>query len=467
MKPTLMTEILSGAATNFLPAVGSEHPSRRNGPSRFQICLGSICVFAVFLVSRAVPAANYTAHEWGTFTSVQGSNGELLSWRPLESSELPKFVFSTTGSSLIPGPVNVMSKVNLITLQRMETPVIYFYADQPMNVDVNVAFPKGFLTEWYPQTTEVGPAAPQNANTPATGILRESRAIWRSLQIIPQTKDQPSLADSLPQEKSGSHYFAARETAASYVRANFPGGASELEKFVFYRGAGSFKTPLRVTVDSKSVVSVENTGAQALTHLFLLNIHDGKGSFGVLDELASGNSVTWLPLNDDTAEHWRHLPLPQFQNEIATQIQAALTAEGLFPDEAKAMVNTWKDSWFTEEGVRVLYLLPRPWTDEILPLTLTPQPNELTRVMVGRAEVITAQVETNLFQLLTQAQTGDETARVQTMDELKKLGRFASPALQLATAHNPDPKFISFSFQFLYPPQLPANVGISPALQFN
>jgi len=226
-----------------------------------------------------------------------------------------------------------------------------------------------------------------------------------------------------------------------------------------------------VSVDSNSVVTVENTGAQSLAHLFLLSIHDGQGSIGVLDELASSNSVTWLPLNDDNAEHWRHLPLPQFQNEIAAQIQAALVAEGLFADEAKAMVNTWKDSWFTEEGVRVLYLLPRPWTDEILPLTLTPQPGELTRVMVGRAEVITAQAETNLFQLLTTAQNGDESARVQALAGIKKLGRFANPALQLATAHNPDPKFISFSFQLLYPSQpavqLPAGIGVSPVLQFN
>jgi hypothetical protein len=446
--------------------------SHGNGFNRFHpraLYISALFVLLNFNPADSFAAPNYTAHEWGTFTSVQGSNGQLLSWRPLESSELPAFVFSTTASSGFNR--SSVSKVNMVTLQRMETPVIYFYADQPLKVDVDVAFPNGFITEWYPQATQIGPYAAANSNAPAASLLNERRARWRDLEIIPQTKNQSALADSLPQEKSGSHYFAARETSANYVRANFAGGISELEKFIFYRGVGNFKTPLRVTIDSNTVVTVENTGAQPLAHLFLLNIHDGQGSFGMLDELASSNSVTWLPLNNDTAEHWRHFPLPQFQNEIATQIQAALVAEGLFSDEARAMVNTWKDSWFTEEGVRVLYLLPRPWTDEILPLTLTPQPVELTRVMVGRAEVITTQVETNLFQLLTSAQSGDEAARVQTLAEIKKLGRFANPALQLATAHNPDPKFISFSFQLLYPSQpavqLPAGIGVSPALQFN
>src|SRR5215831_7805657 len=28
----------------------------------------------------------FVAHEWGTFTSVQGSDGTLLSWRPLQTS---------------------------------------------------------------------------------------------------------------------------------------------------------------------------------------------------------------------------------------------------------------------------------------------------------------------------------------------------------------------------------------------
>jgi hypothetical protein len=32
-------------------------------------------------------------------------------------------------------------------------------------------------------------------------------------------------------------------------------------------------------------------------------------------------------------------------------------AQGLFPKEAHAMVDTWRDSWF-EEGTRAFYILP-------------------------------------------------------------------------------------------------------------
>src|SRR5690242_15602862 len=89
--------------------------------------------------------ADYTAHEWGTFTSVPGGDGELLSCRPLQTSELPDFVhnWSKPGLNRIPGGQMLFSKSVLVTLQRMETPVIYFYSSNVLNVDVSVAFPKG------------------------------------------------------------------------------------------------------------------------------------------------------------------------------------------------------------------------------------------------------------------------------------------------------------------------------------
>src|SRR5580765_3936468 len=48
------------------------------------------------LLIAARPAPSYVAHEWGTFTSVQGRDGVLLDWRPLETSQLPKFVYDWT-----------------------------------------------------------------------------------------------------------------------------------------------------------------------------------------------------------------------------------------------------------------------------------------------------------------------------------------------------------------------------------
>ncbi|MGH7551803.1 MAG: hypothetical protein ACREMQ_02095, partial [Longimicrobiales bacterium] len=49
-------------------------------------------------------------------------------------------------------------------------------------------------------------------------------------------------------------------------------------------------------------------------------------------------------------------------------------------------------SWF-EEGVRVFYLVPPRMIDSILPLTVTPAASAITRVFVGRMDVVTPAVQ--------------------------------------------------------------------------
>jgi hypothetical protein len=51
------------------------------------------------------------------------------------------------------------------------------------------------------------------------------------------------------------------------------------------------------------------------------------------------------------------------------------------------MVATWRETWLGE-GLRILYLVPRDFTDAVLPLVVTPQPVELVRVLVGRIDVV-------------------------------------------------------------------------------
>src|SRR5439155_1448429 len=251
-----------------------------------------------------------------------------------------------------------------------------------------------------------------------------SRIVWSGVRVLP-AKQHPHIGGLMPLDPSGSHYFAARETDAEFLRVDSgspTNRAPEHERFLFYRGVGSFTTPLVVTMNPNGQLTLANQGTEALVHLFVLSVRDGKAQF-----------VHVNPLNSNTATVVASPPIDHPQSEIARQIAdemaTALVSAGLFQREARAMVNTWKDSWFADEGLRVLYLLPRAWTDATLPLEIDPQPQGLVRVMVGRAEVITPELESHLRQQLTQAQTGDAAARAQALGELKKLGRFAQPAV--------------------------------------
>jgi hypothetical protein len=408
--------------------------------------LGGILLVAAAtrLVSADKSPNHYVAHEWGTFTSVQGSDGVLLEWQPLETSHLPKFVYNWINPGA--GRPLELTKATTLSLQRMETPVIYFYSGSEQTVDVSVRFPKGVITEWYPQATEIlrgtlpvmAVQAKTDQDGPATGSTpplvvtnqarKESYAKWKRLAILPQKKNL-EIKQSLPQDSSGSHYFAARMADSDYLSSSAAANcSSEHEKFIFYRGVGNFDTPLRVTMTSENSATVANTGRETLQHLFVLQLRDGTGNFHYVDRLGPGEQQTVVLSSSSQMSIAEKL-----SHQLGERMAESLIKEGLYQREATAMVNTWKDSWFQEEGVRVLYVLPREWTDRILPLTLEPSPRELTRVMVGRAEVITPEMQNTFAESLRKAIAGDLEARQRTIVQMAKLGRFAEPAVRLVT----------------------------------
>jgi hypothetical protein len=73
---------------------------------------------------------------------------------------------------------------------------------------------------------------------------------------------------------------------------------------------------------------------------------------------------------------------------LRAEMKAALSKEGLYDDEAEAMLSTWELSYFKSPGLRLFFTVPREWTDYVLPLSIS-VPSEITRVMVGRIELVT------------------------------------------------------------------------------
>ena len=75
-------------------------------------------------------------------------------------------------------------------------------------------------------------------------------------------------------------------------------------------------------------------------------------------------------------------------DSLSNELEQILIAQGLNPDEAHAMLETWRYSWF-EEGSRLLYIVPVQFVNTVLPLAIHPAPVQTVRVFVGRLEVIT------------------------------------------------------------------------------
>jgi hypothetical protein len=366
------------------------------------------------------PDPGFVAHEWGTFTSVQGSDGVQMIWSPYLAPELPSFVYDRNrpgGGKALAGLL--LGKGPMVCRQRMETPVIYFYSDRNRTLDVSVRFPNGAVTEWFPfQSAPISIGIASGAN-PALH--------WEKIQLLvePDTKGL-----SLPKENPGSHYYAARDTDSNMLRIAGAAGAPETEKFLFYRGVGSDTAPLTVKVDAADSrrVTLTNSGSQELRNLFLFEVRENGGGWLKVDRLSPSESreVT-LPSGNNTA------PLAS----LGSSLRQALVREGLYEREAAAMVKTWESSWFSERGMRVLYTLPRQWIDEVLPLRIAPTPRETTRVMVARAEIITPKMEQTLRALAERYMAAVPADRPKIVSETRALGlgRFTNSAMQRITSN--------------------------------
>ena len=335
-----------------------------------------------------------------------------MAWQPLQTSRLPDFVYNWSRPGVDRTRVSLPytgGKWTLITRQRLETPVVYFYSSDPQTVDVDVTFDQGWITEWFPRADSV------------TRSGTKSLIHWPNLRIAPFGREAEALTHPAT---TGDHYFAARATDSDVVKTK-----DEAEKFLFYRGAGNFDTPLRVTMKSDFSITLANTGTEAISELLVFQTDEHAGNFISVADLKPGEERTvaaprtgkrWFPAGDELA------------GAVGKKMAGALVKAGLYPREAEAMVNTWDDSWFRENGLRVFYLLPRPWTDRVLPMTLKPAPSDLVRVMVGRAEVLAPGQEQELISQLMAARQGDKPALAQARLMLKGLGRFSDPALRRA-----------------------------------
>ncbi|MBI4244379.1 MAG: hypothetical protein HY606_09845, partial [Planctomycetes bacterium] len=101
--------------------------------------------------------------------------------------------------------------------------------------------------------------------------------------------------------------------------------------------------------------------------------------------------------------------------------------------EARAMINTWTQSYFKTEGLRLLYIIPEELINKVLPLYIEldnkMKIKETVRVMVGRAEILTPGKEQEISKLITDLGSDDFSVRETATKKIKKLGRITEPVL--------------------------------------
>src|SRR5205823_6868212 len=166
-------------------------------------------------------------------------------------------------------------KGSLMGTVRMETPVLYFYASREATANVKVRFPKGVITEWYPR---------------AAMSAFNNTIDWHEVRI------SPASVPDFPVEPGWSHYYAARHTDAAPLRVG-----SQNEKFLFYRGVGTFSLPLSAEIMDDGKIVVKNLGADAISGIIFFENHRGQLHYESAGTLGSEVRLDFESLNGDLA----------------------------------------------------------------------------------------------------------------------------------------------------------------------
>ena len=340
-------------------------------------------------------APDLTAHEWGTFTAIAGNDGRAVEWLPLG---LPRFPPSTDLPQFVEHINGVNFKLGLRGTIRMETPVLYFYSPRDLTVSAKVSFAKGLITEWYPHADRVQPTGVMT-DTSLSRLSVGGSIGWNRVAV------SPNLAGEFPSEVQPNRYYAARETASSPVRVRASTG-EQREKFLFYRGVSASPLPISARLTSDGKLVVESLSEDEIPNAILFERRSERVGYRLTGALTDATTVDPPVLNGSV-------------DSLYGDLEEILVGQGLYRDEAHAMVETWKDSWF-EEGSRLVYIVPRGFIDNVLRLTIDPAPGQIVRVFVGRLEIVTS---ATAMAVKTAVARNDEAT-------LNKYGRFLGPILQ-------------------------------------
>jgi hypothetical protein len=289
----------------------------------------------------------------------------------------------------------------------METPVLYFYSPRETTVSVKVSFAKGLITEWYPHASALASFDPRRDLSLYQTHTRCGIA-WNAVHI------EPGGYYEFSRDEPENHYYAARETSSAPLRVSTPGG-EQTEKFLFYRGVSAFTPPLSAALAPDGRMLVQNHLEEEIPSMILFERRGEKVGYRLLGPLRDQDTFTFPELSDSL-------------DSLFNDLERMLISQGLYPDEAHAMIETWKNSWF-EEGARLFYLVPRSFVDSVLTLTIVPARAQITRVFVGRIELITPATQ----QAVEAAFASHDRA------PLAKYSRFLEPILTSMIQSSPDP----------------------------
>lgn len=248
-------------------------------------------------------------------------------------AELPGFVHRGAGPLgatpvPLPGPRPVLAR----------KPVLFLNADRAIDVRIEVGFEGGEPWFHYPAAHRV----PNGLAPRAPGLVWDARVV-------------PSARAALAPAPAG-HFWEDLRRAGGDLVLSADGTA---EQFIFYDGPVAFERPFLI---GRAAMGANVTPTSTERMLVLVD---------------RGMYVE----HDIDPRTWRFTPRGQGDmRALRARLDAELRARGLTPGESASLLETWRDDLFGDPRPRAIYFVPRDAYDRMLPMRITPAPEELVRV---------------------------------------------------------------------------------------
>jgi hypothetical protein len=395
-------------------------------------------------------ASPLVVHEWGTFTSMSGVSGTGLEGLQHEEEALPEFVYSRREVRECPlrgvGWKGLEVPASHVT-RKMETPVLYVHSATPRSLRVRVDMVGGLISQWYPVTDLLGPPELSCEEGPLDLRTIERSILEWDVDVLPKGAPAPAGA---PQVAEDDPWAFAREVDASWLTtrpraAPARQGPVEAERYLFYRGLGTFDLPFGGRALKDGIVVFQNRSLHDVAQVIFLEVGEGGASarYTIESSVAPGSGVK------AALGQRKPMPIESVLPGLEADMGKILQGRGLFADEARAMVRTWSRSWFRQEGLRCIYVVPRQVTDAILPLVITPAPDRIVRVLVGRLELVKPETRDEVETALLDLAAEDASRRGRGAARLARLGRFEEAHLREIVADGALPEARTLAAQRL------------------
>lgn len=358
--------------------------------------------FGIIIFSAFTCFAELEVHEWGSINIVTGTDQVNVGDISDDQSDLPNFV-------------EVWKKQAVIRPMVIEKPIIYFYSDKVQNVRVSVRYPEGIFTQWWPTPNSFAPYPPQNGALPQS----KNGSLYWSITLQPNNK----FDSAMPKMDDHPWWNIARDVDAATIQA----GRGGTEKFLFYRGAGTFKPSLRVDTDAEGKFLLSNEKNTSSRDVYTIDIKENEKPL-----------IHYYPAVEEGADSKR-TEINSIDGAVK-HLQAQLERKGLFTKEAAGLVKIWKKQMFEKTGQRAMYMMSEADIDLMLPLSINPKPDKQVRVILVRFECLTASVRKQIEGWIEQLGSRSYKERQAAEKELVKTGRIGEAVMRSAYKIAVDPE---------------------------